>query len=460
MASKVIDEARLTAHRDAPIGEGDYVLYWMQASVRTRDNHALEYAVQLANDAELPLVVGFGLDPGYTEATPRTLRFLVDGLVDVAGGLARRHIGFAVRTGAPRDVARALAADAAAVVMDRNYLCEPRSWRSELSADLDVRAVEVESNGVVPVEIASDKREWAARTIRPKLHRQLDRFLTELATTPVDHHDPPGMESVDAGSRDALLEAAGVGPRAGARFTGGEHQAHATLRRFLDNGLAGYAEAGTEVTGDLSSHLSMYLHYGHISPVAIALAVNAADVPNETREAFLEELIVRRELAHNFVWFEPDYDNFSALPNWARTTLDEHRDDDRDMVYTAAEMEAAATHDVYWNTAMVELRETGYLHNRMRMYWGKRILDWANTPEYAYRVALDLNNRYFLDGRDPNSYANVGWLFGLHDQAFAEREVIGKIRPMTRSGLERKIDSDGYVRYIAEITGVSIAGAD
>ena len=192
--------------------------------------------------------------------------------------------------------------------------------------------------------------------------------------------------------------------------------------------------------------------------MAIALAVEGSDAAAGSREAFLEGLIVRRELAHNYVWYEPEYDSFRALPDWAQKTLDEHRDDARTRVYTASELEAAKTHDVYWNAAMVELRETGYLHNRMRMYWGKRILDWTNTPEYAFRVTLDLNNRYFLDGRDPNSYANVGWLFGLHDQAFAEREVIGKVRPMTRSGLERKIDTDAYVRYVAEITGVMIDG--
>ena len=460
MASRLIDEARLTVLCDGPVGEGDYVFYWMQASVRTRDNHALEHAVQLANDAGLPLVVGFGIDGNYQEATPRTLRFLVDGLGDVAGGLARRHIGFVVRAGAPLDVARKLARPAAAVVMDRNYLREPRAWRGELAASVDVHTVEVESNVVVPVTVASDKREWAARTIRPKLHQQLERFLTELATTPVDRHDPPALESLDANDRNVLLEAARVGNGDRPRFEGGEHQAYAALRRFIDNGITEYADAGTNVTGGLSSHLSMYLHYGHISPVAIALAVEASGAPSEARQAFLEELIVRRELAHNYVWFEPDYDKFSALPNWARTTLSEHRDDDRDVVYTAAELDAAETHDVYWNAAMVELRETGYLHNRMRMYWGKRILDWTNTPEYAFRIALDLNNRYFLDGRDPNSYANVGWLFGLHDQAFAEREVIGKVRPMTRSGLERKIDADAYVHFVEEMTGVALARRD
>ncbi len=458
MPSKTIDDARLTVHREDPPGDGRYVFYWMQASVRTRHNDALEYAVQQANQTGLPLVVGFGLDADYDDATPRSLRFLVDGLIDVAGGLTRRNIGYVVRAGHPLDVAASLAEEAAVVVMDRNYLREPRRWRAELADNVAVRVVEVEANAVVPVETASDKREWAARTIRPKIERQLERFMEELTTTPIDHRDPPDLESLDPTSADTLLEAIALDD-VDMQFSGGEHQARAALRRFVEDGLPNYPDAGTVVTGDLSSRLSMYLHYGHISPVAIALAVENSGTSRGARDAYLEELIVRRELANNYVWFERDYDRFTALPEWARTTLAAHRDDDREVTYTAAELERAQTHDRYWNAAMVEMRETGYLHNRMRMYWGKRILDWTNTPEYAFRVALDLNNRHFLDGRDPNSFANVGWLFGLHDQAFAERDIIGKLRPLTRSGLERKVDVDAYIDHVERITGIEIEGS-
>ncbi len=456
LASSLIDSARVSQLNDGEPAAAAYALYWMQASVRTRENHALEYAVRRANDLGVPLVVCFGLDPDYPEARPRTLRFLVDGLVDVAAALKRRNIGFVVRRGNPRRIAAELADDAATLIVDRNYLRLPRRWRRELGDSLDIPVVEVESNVVVPVEIASDKREWAARTIRPKLHEHIDRFLTELTTTASEHTDPPQLEALDASEPGALLDAIDVDGEPEPRFRGGEHQAHAALRRFLDDGLHRFGDAGTAVTGDASSHLSMYLHYGHISPVTIARRVRASTASAEAIESFMEELMVRRELAHNYVWFEPDYDHFSALPDWARTTLREHRDDQRETVYTKSELEAAQTHDRYWNAAMVEMRETGYLHNRMRMYWGKRILDWTNTPEYAYRVALELNNTYFLDGRDPNSYANIGWVFGLHDQAFEERPVIGKVRPMTRSGLERKIDPDAYVTFVEDLTGVAV----
>lgn len=453
MASSVVDPDRIIELNDKEVGPGRYVLYWMQASVRTRENHALEHAVRLANDIERPLLVAFGIDPAYSESTPRTLRFLADGLADVATGLGRRSIPFVVRKGPPDEMASELASDAAALVVDRNYLGDPRRWRAELATAADVPVVEVESNVVVPVEVASDKREWAARTIRPKIHEHLDRFLTELTTTALDNSASPDVDGLDAADPEALLAEIGIDVDGSSpRFRGGERQAHATLRRFVDDGLAQYDEAGTSVMGDFSSHLSMYLHYGHIAPTTIVRTVRDAARNRASTETFVEELVVRRELAHNFVWYEPDYDKYSALPDWAKTTLAEHRDDERDAVYTRAELEAANTHDRYWNAAMQEMKATGYLHNRLRMYWGKRIIEWTNTPEYAYRVTLDLNNRYFLDGRDPNSYANVGWLFGLHDQAFAERPVIGKVRPMTASGLERKIDTGAYLEFVDGLT--------
>lgn len=455
MPTSVVDEARLHPLNSADAGSGRYVLYWMQATVRTRQNHALEHAVRTANTHDVPLVVCFGIDPKFRDSTPRSRVFLVDGLLDVAEGLARRDITFVVRRGHPRDVALSLCDDATALVADRNYLRGPRRWRTELARRVTVPMVEVESNVVVPVESASNKREYASRTIRPKILDRLDRFVEELTTTAVGNKRRVRLESL--GGREALLEAASA-PQVRDRLDGGELAAHRTLQTFIEEGLEHYPNAGVEPTGSASSHLSRFLHYGHISPADIVRSVRKADPPMEALDDFVEELVVRRELAHNYVWFEPDYASYRALPEWARRTLEEHRDDPREVVYTKRELESARTHDRPWNAAMTEMRETGYLHNRMRMYWGKKIIDWTNTPQYAFRVALDLNNRYFLDGRDPNSYANVGWLFGLHDRAFGERAVIGKIRPMTASGLARKIDVDAYVAYVEDLTGVAVVG--
>ncbi len=204
---------------------------------------------------------------------------------------------------------------------------------------------------------------------------------------------------------------------------------------------------------DAGSRLSPYLHFGQISPLTVALRVDAAGhASREDRDAVLEELLVRRELAVNFVHHAPeDYDRYRGLPGWARRTLAAHRDDPRPHRYSRRELEEARTHDRVWNAAMREMRHTGYLHNHLRMYWGKKILEWCNTPEYAHRVALELNDRWFLDGRDPSSYANVGWLFGLHDRPWPERRVYGTVRSMSAAGLARKTDPDAYVARVERL---------
>jgi len=200
------------------------------------------------------------------------------------------------------------------------------------------------------------------------------------------------------------------------------------------------------------SMLSPYLHFGQISPVEVVRKVRSAASGSQADEdAFVEELVVRRELAANFVHFTDDYDRTSCLPGWARETLDEHRDDVRPHRYGRSRLEAADTHDDAWNAAMREMVTTGTMHNTMRMYWAKKILHWTDTPEHGYRLTLELNNRYFLDGRDANSFANVGWCHGLHDRAWQEREVFGKVRIMKRSGLDRKFDVERYVAAVDEL---------
>ena len=233
-------------------------------------------------------------------------------------------------------------------------------------------------------------------------------------------------------------------------FKGGTSRALVRLERFCNDSLEAYHSRRNDPAMDLQSNLSPYLHFGQISPRAAALAVQAAPgVPPQAKEAFLEELIVRRELAFNFVYFEADrYDTYRCLPEWAARTLSEHRGDKRPYLYTRKQLEHAHTHDPYWNAAMQEMRLTGKTHGYMRMYWGKKIIEWSKTPEHAYRTILYLNNRYFLDGRDANSYAGVAWCFGKHDRPWGERSVFGKVRYMTDSGLRRKFDMEGYLRRI------------
>jgi deoxyribodipyrimidine photo-lyase len=313
---------------------------------------------------------------------------------------------------------------------------------------MEVPVWEVDTNVVVPVDVTSDKREYAARTIRPKIHEHLDRFLIDLDTTALERSaaEPPGGLSLE--SVDATLESLDV-EAPPSEWQGGEHQARATLRAFIDGALDRYRDGPLDPSGGSSSKLSPYLHFGQVSPVFAVNEVQNSDASNTAIDAFVEEVVVRRELAHNYVWFEPRYDRYGAVPDWARTTLERHRSDERPEIHTATELERGETDDPVWNAAMDEMRTTGYLHNHLRMYWGKRILTWTRTPEYAFRVALELNNRYLLDGRDANSYANIGWLFGLHDRAFGESQVFGKVRPMTPAGLERKIDTSAYIERVS-----------
>ncbi len=448
-----IQAERVADLNDTEHREGSYVLYWMQQAQRTEFNHALEYAIQRANELEQPLLVAFGLMDDYPEANLRHYHFLLQGLQDVERALAERDIAFVVQRGAPDDVAVRLAADATLVVCDRGYLRHQRQWRDRVARDAGCRVVQVESDVVVPVELVSDKLETAARTLRPKLTRHLGRFLVPLAQTPLEHTSLPSeVGGEDLSDLDALLGRLELEQQVPPvpLFTGGTSAGRKVLRDFLAHNFADYVEHRNQPQTNDVSHMSKYLHFGQLSPLYIALEVGKAGA-GENSDSYLEELIIRRELPMNFVFYEPHYDRFEALPAWARATLAEHADDPRDPVYTRDELERAETEDAYWNASMREMTYSGYMHNHMRMYWGKKILEWSETPEQAYDTVLYLNNKYFLDGRDANSFANVAWVFGRHDRGWSEREVFGKIRYMNAQGLERKAKPQAYVAKVDDL---------
>jgi len=458
MATQIIQPERIQRLNELDPRDGDYVLYWMQQSQRARCNHALEYAIGRANELRQRLLVVFGLMDDYPEANLRHYRFMLEGLRETQASLAERGIRMLVLHGSPVEVVTEFLESASLVVCDRGYLRHQKEWREHVAARSECEMVQVESDVVVPVKVASDKREYAARTIRPKLHRRHEQFLVELRTTPLDKDslDFPasGLDLSDLDEVLAGLELDRCVPPVDRMFHGGTSAAERVLRRFIEKRLTHYdAHRNRPETTDIS-HMSIYLHFGQISPLYVATKMARSRRGSKVdREGYLEELLIRRELAQNFAHFTPNYDSYTCLPQWARRTLEEHRDDPREHRYTKQEMEDAQTHDPYWNAAMREMRYTGFMHNYMRMYWGKKIIEWTNTPQYAYQVALELNNKYFLDGRDPNSYANVAWIFGNHDRAFGERDVFGKIRYMSAGGLRRKADPDAYVEKVERLVG-------
>ncbi|GJE26039.1 deoxyribodipyrimidine photo-lyase [Methylobacterium organophilum] len=448
-----IQRERIRVLKEAePRPEGAYVLYLLQQSCRAAFNPALELAIEEANCLGCPVVACYGLldgKSGFPEATARHYAFLLQGLSECAAGLKERGIGFVVRKATPAEVALSLAEKAKLLVLDRGYLTIQRRWYETIVNRAACRILQVEGDVVVPVETVSAKHEYAARTLRPKLQRLWDDYLDPVKPRIVTHRaDGLRLESeIDVSDPDTLLGRmhldTGVGPVK--RFSGGRKEGLKRLEAFLNNAFAGYGAGRNKPEAGAASHMSPYLHFGQLSPVEIALAVARAKAASkDDRSAYLEELIVRRELAMNHVFFTQGYDRYeTAIPEWARKTLAEHAGDPRPRTYSEAELTAGETHDHYWNVAMREMRVTGYMHNQLRMYWGKKILEWSPSPEEGFATTLRINNRYFLDGRDANSFTNVAWIYGLHDRPWKKRPIFGTVRYQSENSL-RKFDAKSY----------------
>ena len=425
---------------------GRYVLYRMQASVRIRNNQALFHAIRLANELNLPLKVVFRLDASFPEANYRHFEFLIQGLKDFASGVSLLGCEFEIRTGTLEEAFLEPLSNAACVVTDKGYLRIQRDWSGWLGEHAPCKVIEVEDNLIVPVESASHKGEWAARTLRPKITDKLPYFTSELEDEiPVLTCRKEASSELSAlneriltSTLEKLRSDAWLIPVA---MKGGEQEANRLLDVFVKDKLASYDNDRNDPSLVATSRLSAYLHFGFISPVEIWKAVEK--YPESA--PFIEQLVVRRELAHNYIWFTKNYDSYNSLPEWSRKSLELHEPDKRPFVYDLNLLEEAATHDASWNAAMREMIQTGFMENTMRMYWGKKLIEWSATPQEAYHRMSYLNNRYFLDGRDANSFTGIGWCFGLHDRPWQERPVFGMVRYMNEAGLYRKYNMNAYI---------------
>jgi deoxyribodipyrimidine photo-lyase len=452
---RLLQDERVTVRKSgAPADGGRCVVYWMQRAQRATDNAALNVAVNLANELEKPVVVFFAPVPFYPHANLRHYRFLEQGVSDIADELAKRNIGFVLRPYPDHHLLKFCAeVQPAIVVGDENPIREPEHWRVTVAKQIRMPLWTVDADVIVPSKLLL-KEQFAARTIRPRIHALLPKFMVRQKD-PAAHVPwvpPPRLRSLDPRedfiSRWKLDDSVGPAPV----WRGGSRQAQRSLREFVRSHLADYPVTRNHPEQDGTSRLSPYLHFGHIGPQAVAFAVQQSDAPARAKEAFLEQVIVRRELAINFVRFNPSYDSFECLEPWAQRSLSEHARDPRIVVYSERQLELGATHDPLWNAAQKQMVLTGWMHNYLRMYWAKKILEWSPSVSVAYQRAVQLNDRYELDGRDPNGYAGIAWaIVGKHDRAWSNRPVYGKIRYMSLASTGRKFDSQLYISQIAKL---------
>lgn len=471
--------------------DGGLVLYWMTAFRRLDHNFALERAVEWARELGRPLVVLEALRSDYRWASDRLHRFVLDGMEEHA----RRLEGSRVRylpyvepeAGAGEGLLEALAHRSCVVVADDfPTFFLPRMLQAA-AEKLDVRLEAVDANGLLPMR-ATDRVFKRAQDFRRFLQHELPRHLDRR---PREHPltGAPLAEAAQTGAGESLAAIEARWPPASGAllageegleglpidhevppvpYRGGARAARKALDRFLEEGLPRYASEQREPEAGATSGLSPWLHFGHLSAHEVFGAVaeregwGPADLADEAdgsregwwgmspdAEAFLEQLVTWRELGFNRCALTDDYDRYTSLPDWARETLEAHADDPREHLYSLEELEAGATHDPLWNAAQGQLLREGRIHNYLRMLWGKNIVAWTESPRRALRVMIELNDRWAVDGRDPNSYSGISWCLGRYDRPWPEREVFGKVRSMTSASTRRKLDVDGYVEKYA-----------
>jgi deoxyribodipyrimidine photo-lyase len=430
------------------------VVYWMSRDQRTADNWAILFSQELAIQRKSSLIVVFCLVPQFLGATIRQYSFMLKGLQEIEKNLREKNIPFFLLTGSPEEEMLKFRAQhkTGVLVTDFDPLRLKRAWKKAVLSKIPIPVYEVDAHNVIPCWVASPKQEFAAYTFRPKVKRQLAEFLDDFPSLRkhpfsgerrVKHTDWTAIRKSLEVDR-AVWEVEWIKP--------GEKAALQALHHFVEHKLSEYDRKRNDPSQDGQSHLSPYLHFGQISAQRVAIEIKRAKSSVKDRAAFLEELIVRRELSDNYCFYNPHYDSFQGFPDWARKSLDEHREDKREHLYSLEQFETARAHDELWNAAQLEMVKTGKMHGYMRMYWAKKMLEWTKTPEEAQKIAIHLNDKYELDGRDPNGYVGIAWsIGGVHDRAWFPRPIFGKIRYMSFRGAQSKFDVKAYISRVSHL---------
>jgi deoxyribodipyrimidine photo-lyase len=472
-----------------PEAERDFVLYWMVANRRLGSNFALQRAVEWAAELRRPLVVLEALRCDYRWASDRLHAFVIQGMADNARKLSRSRVMYLPylepQPGAGKGLLEALASRACVVVTD-DFPCFflPRMLRSA-ARRIEARLEAVDSNGLLPLR-AAEKVFLTAHSFRRALHKGLLPHLDALPDpAPLRGKRLPTAPKLDdllarwpLASAEQLADPARTAAAlpvdhtvAPATIEGGARAGLAALGTFVESRLRGYGSGRNHPDEESTSGLSPYLHFGHVGAHQVFDAVADAEGwspdrvsdrtdgsrsgfwgMSEGAEAFVDQFVTWRELGYNMAWQRDDFDRFESLPDWARETLEAHAADPRPHAYDLAAFDAARTHDDIWNAAQTQLVRDGVMHNYLRMLWGKKILEWSPGPRDALDVMIELNNRYALDGRNPNSYSGIFWVLGRYDRPWGpERPIFGKIRYMSSANTARKLRLRGYLeRYAAQ----------
>jgi deoxyribodipyrimidine photo-lyase len=454
---KLADDARVTVRRGGvPAKEGKCVVYWMQRAQRGRDNHALDKAIAVGDALGLPVVAYFAGISNFPHANLRHYAFLNRGLWDVEEDCAERGVGFVMRRHPHEDHLKFFSdVDAAFVIGDENPMREPEKWRVHVAQHVKVPFWTVDADVIVPSKLL-EKAQFSAAVARPRLYRALPEFLTEYKNPKAQHmwKTPHGLHADDVredmtrGWKDFDRSVKPV-----EAWTGGHKAAMERLHTFCDKMLESYDKDRNHPEKDGTSKMSPYLHYGHIGPQTIMLAVDAAAKKNpklrDAAESYKNELVAWRELSVNFVRYQPEYDSPECADKWARETIAEHDKDQRETLYKLPQLEKGETYDELWNASQLQMVKYGWMHNYMRMYWAKKILEWTPNVGIAMKVAIYLNDKYEIDGRDPGGYAGIAWsMLGKFDRTWFDRPIFGKRRYMSGASTGKKFDSKTYMKQV------------